>query len=73
MESTETSNLTNELSDDEIMASMEPELIEEMERLRTTVGHINEDNFKRMTEIQNPVPESKSKVYLTGFGQVRQC
>ena len=73
MESTETSNSTNELSDDEIMATMEPELIQEMERLRTTVGLIDEDNFKRMTEIQNPVPESKHKVYLTGFGQVRQC
>lgn len=50
--------------------NMEPELLDEIARLSTTVKEVNKETFERMTVIHHPVPESKNKVYLTGFGQV---
>ena len=55
---------------DDQIEKMEPELLDEIARLRTTVKEVNKETFERMTVIQHPVPEYRSKVYLTGFGQV---
>ena len=65
-----TTSTSQQTDPDDQIEKMEPELLDEIARLQTTISEVNKETLEHLTVIQHPVPEHRSKVYLTGFGQV---